>query len=37
MHIVTGFIASNTQGETTTLGRNGSNYTAALIGQLFEC
>lgn len=31
MHIVTGFIASNTQGETTTLGRNGSNYTAALL------
>lgn len=31
VHIVTGFIASNTQGETTTLGRNGSNYTAALL------
>ncbi|MBL4939923.1 MAG: bifunctional aspartate kinase/homoserine dehydrogenase I [Lutibacter sp.] len=29
--IITGFIASNLQGETTTLGRNGSNYTAALI------
>ncbi len=29
--IITGFIASNLQGETTTLGRNGSNYTAALL------
>lgn len=29
--IITGFIASNEKGETTTLGRNGSNYTAALL------
>lgn len=29
--VVTGFIASNAQGETTTLGRNGSNYTASLL------
>ena len=29
--VITGFIASNQQGETTTLGRNGSNYTASLI------
>lgn len=29
--IITGFIASNEQGETTTLGRNGSNYTASLF------
>ena len=29
--IVTGFIAANQDGETTTLGRNGSNYTAALL------
>lgn len=29
--IITGFIASNQKGETTTLGRNGSNYTASLI------
>lgn len=29
--IVTGFIASTLQGETTTLGRNGSNYTASLL------
>ena len=30
--IVTGFIASNSQGETTTLGRSGSDYTAAIFG-----
>jgi len=29
--IVTGFIGSNNQNETTTLGRNGSNYTASLL------
>ncbi len=29
--IFTGFIASNADGETTTLGRNGSNYSAALL------
>ncbi|CAA0197602.1 bifunctional aspartate kinase/homoserine dehydrogenase I [Tenacibaculum maritimum] len=29
--IITGFIASNLKGETTTLGRNGSNYTASLL------
>jgi len=31
VNIVTGFIASNTKSETTTLGRNGSNYTASLL------
>jgi homoserine O-acetyltransferase len=31
VNIITGFIASNSKNETTTLGRNGSNYTAALI------
>lgn len=31
VQIVTGFIASNTENETTTLGRNGSNYSAALL------
>jgi len=31
VNIVTGFIAANTAGETTTLGRNGSNYTASLL------
>ncbi|PHS09151.1 MAG: bifunctional aspartate kinase/homoserine dehydrogenase I [Kordia sp.] len=31
VNVVTGFIASNSEGETTTLGRNGSNYTASLL------
>lgn len=31
IQIVTGFIASNTENETTTLGRNGSNYSASLL------
>ncbi len=30
--VVTGFIARNAQGETTTLGRSGSDTTAALVG-----
>ncbi len=30
--VMGGFIASNRAGETTTLGRGGSDYTAALIG-----
>ncbi len=30
--IITGFIAANTTGETTTLGRSGSDYTASIIG-----
>ena len=29
--VLTGFIGSNAKQETTTLGRNGSNYTASLI------
>ncbi|MEJ2595858.1 MAG: aspartate kinase, partial [bacterium] len=29
--IITGFIASDMKGNTTTLGRNGSNYTATLL------
>ncbi|MFV0572820.1 MAG: bifunctional aspartate kinase/homoserine dehydrogenase I [Xanthomarina gelatinilytica] len=29
--IVSGFIASNLKNQTTTLGRNGSNYTASLL------
>ena len=32
LKIVTGFIASSVQGQTTTLGRNGSDYTASVIG-----
>ncbi|MFC5047146.1 bifunctional aspartate kinase/homoserine dehydrogenase I [Aquimarina hainanensis] len=31
VNVVTGFIASNAKNETTTLGRNGSNYTASLL------
>ncbi len=34
--VVTGFIASNHEGETTTLGRNGSNYTAALLANFLD-
>lgn len=32
MPIITGFIGSSEEGETTTLGRGGSDYTAAIIG-----
>lgn len=31
--VVSGFIASNRHGETTTLGRNGSNYSASLLAK----
>jgi len=34
--VVTGFIASNRDNETTTLGRNGSNYTAALVANFLD-
>lgn len=34
--IVTGFIGSSEQGETTTLGRNGSNYSAALLANYLK-
>jgi len=30
--IVTGFIGSTSDGQTTTIGRNGSDYTAAILG-----
>ncbi|MFD2564229.1 bifunctional aspartate kinase/homoserine dehydrogenase I [Aquimarina rubra] len=36
VNVVTGFIASNTDNETTTLGRNGSNYTAALLANYLD-
>ena len=36
VNILSGFIASNEKGETTTLGRNGSNYTAALIANYLD-
>jgi homoserine O-acetyltransferase len=34
--IITGFIASNRDNETTTLGRNGSNYSAALLANFLD-
>lgn len=36
VNVVTGFIAATASGETTTLGRNGSNYTAALLANFLE-
>ncbi|NMH87148.1 bifunctional aspartate kinase/homoserine dehydrogenase I [Flavivirga algicola] len=36
VNIVTGFIASNSKNETTTLGRNGSNYSAALLANYLD-
>jgi len=36
VHVVTGFIASTIHGETTTLGRNGSNYTASLLANYLD-
>ncbi|WP_273567905.1 bifunctional aspartate kinase/homoserine dehydrogenase I [Maribacter halichondriae] len=34
--VITGFIASTENDETTTLGRNGSNYSAALIANFLD-
>lgn len=34
--VVTGFIGSTLQGETTTLGRNGSNYSASLLANFLN-
>lgn len=34
--IVTGFVAKNKKGERTTLGRNGSNYTASLLANYLD-
>ena len=36
VNIVAGFIGSNSKNETTTLGRNGSNYTAALLANYLD-
>jgi len=36
VNIVSGFIASNKNNETTTLGRNGSNYTASLLANYLD-
>jgi bifunctional aspartokinase / homoserine dehydrogenase 1 len=37
LYIVPGFIASDMQGITTTLGRGGSDYTAAIYGSALDC
>jgi len=36
IHVVTGFIASTTDGVLTTLGRGGSDYTAAVLASALE-
>lgn len=36
LQIVTGFIASTEHGETTTLGRGGSDYTASILGAALD-
>jgi aspartate kinase len=36
LQLVTGFIASNSRDETTTLGRNGSNYSASLMANYLD-
>lgn len=34
--VVTGFVAANAAGTTTTLGRGGSDYSAAILGQALQ-
>ena len=36
LQVVTGFIAGTAEGETTTLGRGGSDYTATLLGAILD-
>lgn len=36
LYVTQGFIASTAQGTTTTLGREGSDYTAALLGAMLQ-
>ena len=36
LQVVTGFLGSTDEGETTTLGRGGSDYTASLLGGALE-
>ncbi len=36
VQVVTGFVASTLSGESTTLGRGGSDYTASLLGAALE-
>jgi len=37
LYVVPGFIASDATGTTTTLGRGGSDYTAAIYGSVLNC
>lgn len=34
--VITGYVASDSQGRATTLGRNGSDYSAAIFAHLFD-
>ena len=34
--VITGFVATDTRGLQTTLGRNGSDYSASIFGWLFD-
>src|SRR3546814_13000502 len=34
--VVTGFVARDAQGRATTLGRNGSDYSAAIFARVFD-
>ena len=36
MQIITGFLGANKEGETTTLGRSGSDYSAAIFGAALD-
>lgn len=36
LHVITGFIASDQQGNTVTLGRNGSDYSATLFARYLQ-
>jgi aspartate kinase len=36
LHITQGFISSNSKGDTTTLGREGSDFSASIIGACLE-
>lgn len=36
LQVITGFIASNDRGQTTTLGRGGSDYTVSILGAALE-
>jgi aspartokinase/homoserine dehydrogenase 1 len=36
LHVIPGFVASDSEGLQTTLGRNGSDLSAAIFGVLFE-